>query len=253
MGLFDLSGRTALVTGSSRGIGMALAEGLLAAGARVVVHGRDRERAPRPPPQALARRTGGETAVATFDVTDADAVDRGVARGRADGGACPTSSSTTPASSAAAPLARLQHGRLGRPRRDQPHAACSSSGGGSRAAWPSAGSGKIVNIGSVQSRLARPGHRPLRRHQGRPRDAHPGDVRRPRPARGPGQRPRPGLRRDRAHRRARRRRRVHRLGASAARRRGAGDGSRTSSARWCSCRRRRRTSSTARCSTSTAA
>ncbi len=38
--LFSLAGRTALVTGSSRGIGNALAAGLAAAGARVVVHGR---------------------------------------------------------------------------------------------------------------------------------------------------------------------------------------------------------------------
>ena len=39
--LFDLSGRTALVTGSSRGIGAALAAGLADAGARVVLNGRD--------------------------------------------------------------------------------------------------------------------------------------------------------------------------------------------------------------------
>ena len=42
--LFDLTGRTALITGSSRGIGCALAQGLLEAGARVVVHGRDHAR-----------------------------------------------------------------------------------------------------------------------------------------------------------------------------------------------------------------
>ena len=35
--LFDLSGRTALVTGSSRGLGRAIAEGLAKAGARLVV------------------------------------------------------------------------------------------------------------------------------------------------------------------------------------------------------------------------
>jgi NAD(P)-dependent dehydrogenase (short-subunit alcohol dehydrogenase family) len=34
MNLFDLSGRVGLVTGSSRGIGFALAKGLLQAGAR---------------------------------------------------------------------------------------------------------------------------------------------------------------------------------------------------------------------------
>src|SRR5258708_39874936 len=38
---FDLSGRLALVTGSSRGLGLAIARGLAAAGARVILHGRD--------------------------------------------------------------------------------------------------------------------------------------------------------------------------------------------------------------------
>lgn len=40
----DLSGRTALVTGSTQGIGHAIAIGLARAGARVVVNGRDEER-----------------------------------------------------------------------------------------------------------------------------------------------------------------------------------------------------------------
>src|SRR4051812_7508477 len=38
--LFDLSGRTALVTGSTRGLGLALARALAAAGARVAINGR---------------------------------------------------------------------------------------------------------------------------------------------------------------------------------------------------------------------
>ena len=45
MNMFDLSGRVGLITGSSRGIGFALAKGLLQAGARVVIHGRDVEQA----------------------------------------------------------------------------------------------------------------------------------------------------------------------------------------------------------------
>jgi NAD(P)-dependent dehydrogenase (short-subunit alcohol dehydrogenase family) len=40
----DLSGRTALVTGSTQGIGLAIAKGLVAAGARVVVNGRTQAR-----------------------------------------------------------------------------------------------------------------------------------------------------------------------------------------------------------------
>ena len=42
--LFDLTGKNALVTGSSQGIGFALAKGLAEAGARVIINGRDPER-----------------------------------------------------------------------------------------------------------------------------------------------------------------------------------------------------------------
>ena len=39
--LFDLTGKRALVTGSSQGIGFALARGLAGAGAKLVLNGRD--------------------------------------------------------------------------------------------------------------------------------------------------------------------------------------------------------------------
>ena len=77
MNLFDLSGPIALVTGSSRGIGFALAKGLLQAGARVVIHGRNIEQATVSATK-LAEETGGQTRVSTFDVTDLAAVDRGI-------------------------------------------------------------------------------------------------------------------------------------------------------------------------------
>jgi gluconate 5-dehydrogenase len=62
--IFDLSGRRALITGGSQGIGFALAQGLAEAGAAVVINGRDRARAEA----AAATIPGAETLV--FDVTD---------------------------------------------------------------------------------------------------------------------------------------------------------------------------------------
>lgn len=62
--LFDLAGRRALVTGSSQGIGFALAQGLAAAGAQVVLNGRDAGRVAE-----AAARIDGATAL-PFDVTD---------------------------------------------------------------------------------------------------------------------------------------------------------------------------------------
>ena len=39
---FDLTGKSALITGSSQGIGFALAKGLAASGAKIILNGRDR-------------------------------------------------------------------------------------------------------------------------------------------------------------------------------------------------------------------
>jgi gluconate 5-dehydrogenase len=66
---FNLSGRLALVTGSSRGIGSAIAQGLAGAGARVLLHGRNVEAL-----QVRAAGLGGNAGTLAFDVTDAAAV-----------------------------------------------------------------------------------------------------------------------------------------------------------------------------------
>ncbi|MGV8935538.1 MAG: SDR family oxidoreductase [Allorhizobium sp.] len=69
---FSLEGRTALVTGSSRGLGLAIAEGLAKAGATIVVNGVNATRVD----EAVARlRADGFSAhPAAFDVTREDAV-----------------------------------------------------------------------------------------------------------------------------------------------------------------------------------
>ncbi|MFO1341489.1 MAG: SDR family oxidoreductase [Burkholderiaceae bacterium] len=80
--LFDLGGRIALVTGSSAGIGFTLARGLAAAGARVVLNGRDAAKLEAA--AARLRAEGADVATAPFDVTDAAAVAAAVARIEAD-------------------------------------------------------------------------------------------------------------------------------------------------------------------------
>jgi gluconate 5-dehydrogenase len=150
---FDLSGRTALVTGSSRGIGLALARGLLRAGARVMIHGRNTAQAASTA-ASLAAETGGDTKVSTFDITDPAAVDDGIAEIEAAWGTpdilvnnagiqrrAPFLEFTvadwddlvaTNLTSAFLVSQRVARGMVER------------------------GSGKIINIGSVQSKLARP-------------------------------------------------------------------------------------------------
>lgn len=73
---FDLTGRVALVTGSSQGIGYAIAEGLAACGAKVALNGRDTDRL-EGAVERLASAGAAVTGVA-FDVTDPEAVAQGV-------------------------------------------------------------------------------------------------------------------------------------------------------------------------------
>ena len=66
--LFDLAGKTALVTGSSGGLGLAIARGLAEAGAAVVLNGRDRAKLAE---AARALRSAGHhVLVSAFDVAD---------------------------------------------------------------------------------------------------------------------------------------------------------------------------------------
>ena len=76
--MFNLDGRVALVTGSSQGLGYAIARGLAGAGATLVINGRD---AGKVASAADALRSEGHKVFeAPFDVTDPRAVDAGVDR-----------------------------------------------------------------------------------------------------------------------------------------------------------------------------
>jgi gluconate 5-dehydrogenase len=78
MGLekFSLKGRNALVTGSSQGIGNALAKGLAEAGATVILNGRDEAKLKKATADLAA--AGFTVHARAFDVTDSKAVTAGV-------------------------------------------------------------------------------------------------------------------------------------------------------------------------------
>ena len=74
--LFELAGKKALVTGSSQGIGFALAQGLAEHGAEVVLNGRDAARLDAAAVKLVS--AGLRASVAGFDVTHAQAAKEGV-------------------------------------------------------------------------------------------------------------------------------------------------------------------------------
>ena len=67
--MFDLTGKTALVTGASGGIGEAIARALHAQGATVVLHGTRAEKL-----EALQKDFGARAFALAVDLSDRDAV-----------------------------------------------------------------------------------------------------------------------------------------------------------------------------------
>ncbi len=162
MKLFDLSGRTALITGSSKGIGLALAQALASAGARIVLNGRSAE--PLEAARAALAATGASVFSAAFDVTDAAAVQAGVARIEAEVGAIDILVNN----------AGMQHRS---PFAEFPVEAWSTLmrtnldsvflvGRAVAQHMIPRGRGKIINVCSVQSELGRPGIAPYAASKG---------------------------------------------------------------------------------------
>ncbi|MEJ6541765.1 SDR family oxidoreductase [Brachybacterium paraconglomeratum] len=179
--LFDLTGRTALVTGSTRGIGRALATGLVRAGARVIVHGRDAGRAAAAAEEiaaVVAERAGAadgsttadgtavgdeapggagevpEVLSAGFDVTDPAAVDAALTAIETAHGT-PDVLVNNAGIQRRAPIAEFADEDWDALLATNLSAAFYCARRVARG-MIARGSGKIVQIGSVQSQLARP-------------------------------------------------------------------------------------------------
>ena len=79
---FDLTGSRALITGSSQGIGFALAKGLAEAGAAIVLNGRDQGKLERAAEEL--RKEGLTVATVVFDVTEHDAIESSIGKIESD-------------------------------------------------------------------------------------------------------------------------------------------------------------------------
>jgi gluconate 5-dehydrogenase len=82
---FSLAGKRALVTGSSRGLGLAIATAFAGAGAEVVLNGRDQQALGAA--AAELAETGASVKALAFDVTSEDSVEEAVAHCEAEIGA----------------------------------------------------------------------------------------------------------------------------------------------------------------------
>ena len=154
--LFDLTGKRALVTGSSQGIGFALARGLAAAGAEVILNGRD---AGKLDAAAQTLRDEGFTVhTLNFDATDHNGV-----RATVDGFEAETGQIDILVNNAGmqhrAPLEDFPADAFERLLQTNV-ASVFHVGQAVARHMIRRGAGKIVNICSVQTALARPGIAP---------------------------------------------------------------------------------------------
>ena len=162
MSLFDLSGSTALVTGSSMGIGNALARGLAEAGARVVMNARNAERL-KEAARAI-RADGHEVLELAFDVCDPPAVAEAVDRFEREEGSIDILVNNA-GMQHRGPLEDFDPADFDRLMRTNVSSVFYVGQAVARH-MISRKAGKIINIASVQSALARPGIAPYTASKG---------------------------------------------------------------------------------------
>lgn len=154
MSLFDLTGRLALVTGSSRGIGRSIARGLAQAGATIVLHGRDPERLAATRAEFETEFGAERIGSVAFDITDAAAVDAGIARVERDLGSIRILVNNAGVQHRV-PMLELDVADWDRVIRTDLTSAFLVGRAVARG-MIERGEGKIINIASVQADLARP-------------------------------------------------------------------------------------------------
>src|SRR3954453_17024046 len=154
--LFDLAGKRALVTGSSQGIGFAIARGLAEHGASVALNGRERNKLEAAAASLTA--AGHKVAVAGFDVTVSEDVREGVAAIERTAGAIDILVNNA-GMQFRSPLEDFPAEKWEQLLRTNVSSAFYVGQAVARHMIPR-GKGKIINIASVQSELARPGIAP---------------------------------------------------------------------------------------------
>ena len=160
--LFDLTGKTALITGSSQGIGLALAGGLAAAGAAIVLNGRDSGKLSQA--SGRLRESGATVHELPFDVTDHAAVLAAVDGFETANGAVDILVNNA-GMQHRAPLESFDPAMFETLMRTNVTSAFNVGQVVARH-MIKRGAGKIVNIASVQTALARPGIAPYTTSKG---------------------------------------------------------------------------------------
>lgn len=162
MNLFDLTGQTALITGSSMGIGFALARGLGQAGARVVLNARNLETLDAA--AATLRDEGIQVDTLPFDVTDAQSAKSAVDGYEATHGAI-TILINNAGMQHRTPLEDFPIDAFDRLMRTNVHSVFHVGQAVARH-MITRGAGHIINIASVQTAMARPGIAPYTASKG---------------------------------------------------------------------------------------
>jgi len=159
---FRLDGRTALITGSSAGIGLAIARGLAEAGARVVLNGRTTQTLQSA--AAVLAAEGHDVHIQCFDVTDSAAVSAAVQEIETRVG--PLEILVNNAGiQRRGPLADFSEANWHELMRTNLDSAFFVGQAVARCMIPR-GRGRIINICSVQSELGRPGIAPYTASKG---------------------------------------------------------------------------------------